>query len=72
MSTLVERQRRGAALIKSYKAIHGSDQYACAIEAIADVLLSVAENYDEALRILRSAEIDFRNESESESFFNEG
>jgi hypothetical protein len=72
MSTVQERQRRGAELIKKYRASSGSDVYACATDAIADILLFVAQSEEEATQLLHSAEIDFRNSAENESFATEG
>jgi hypothetical protein len=72
MSTLRERKRRGEDTCKKYRAISGSDSYACAADAIGDILLSVAQNESEARQILHSAEIDFRNVAEAESFLAEG
>jgi hypothetical protein len=72
MSTLKERKRRGEETIKRYRSITGNDAYACAVDAIADILLSVAQSEGEATQILHSAEIDFRNAAETESFLTEG
>jgi len=72
MSTLSERRRRGEDICKKYRAISGTDLYACATDAIGDILLAVAKSEQEAVRILHSAEIDFRNAAEAESFMAEG
>jgi hypothetical protein len=72
MSTLRERKRRGEDICKKYRAISGTDSYACAADAIGDILLTVAQNESEARQILHSAEIDFRNVAEAESFLAEG
>ena len=72
MSTLSERRRRGEDICKKYRAISGTDAYACATDAIGDILLAVAKSEQEAVRILHSAEIDFRNAAEAESFMAEG
>jgi hypothetical protein len=72
MSTLSERRRRGEDVCKKYRVISGSDSYACAADAIGDILLAVAKNEQEATRLLHSAEIDFRNAAEAESFLAEG
>lgn len=72
MPNVEERKRRGQDLIKKYKATGDSDPYDCATDAISDILLSVAQNEDEATQILQSAEMEFRNAIESESFLNEG
>ena len=72
MSTLKERKRRGEEIGKKYRLLTGNDPYACAVDAIADILLSVAQTEREATQILHSAEIDFRNAAETESFLTEG
>jgi hypothetical protein len=72
MATLRERKRRGEEIIKKYLPSNGSDSYASAVDAIADILLFVAESQMEATQIMHSAEIDFRNSAESESFVTEG
>jgi hypothetical protein len=72
MPTLRERKRRGEDSSKRYKTDCGNDIYACAVDAIADILLSVAQNEREATQILHSAEIEFRNAAESEAFLTEG
>ena len=71
MTTLQERKRRGEDLLKKYK-VGGADWYACAVDAIADILLFVAQTEDEGTQLLHTAEIDFRNAAESESFMSEG
>ncbi len=70
--TFNERKRRGQELLKKYGASSGTDPYACAADAIADILLFVAQTEDEGTKILHSAEMDFRNAAESESFASEG
>jgi len=72
MATIQERKRRGDETLKKYKALSGNDPYARAIDAIADILLSVAQTEDEASQLLQSAEVDFRNTAEGESFMTEG
>ena len=72
MSTLRERKRRGEEIIKKYKAVSGTDPYACAVDALADILLFVAQTESEGTQLLHSAEIDFRNAAESETFLAEG
>lgn len=72
MSTLSERRRRGEDICKKYRAISGTDAYACATDAIGDILLAVAKSEQEAMRLLHAAEIDFRNAAEAESFMAEG
>ncbi len=72
MSTIRERQRRGQEALKRYRGSSGNDLYACATDAIADILLFVAQSEGEATQLLHSAEVDFRNSAESESFATEG
>jgi hypothetical protein len=72
MPTLEERTRRGQDLVKKYRSVSGMDPYACAADAISDILLAVAQNEEEATQILQSAEMEFRNAVEGESFLNEG
>ncbi len=72
MSTLEERKRRGAELIKRYRPVSGTDSYACAADAIADILLFVAQTQEEGLQLLQSAEMDFRSTTEGETFLTEG
>jgi hypothetical protein len=71
MTTLQERKRRGEDILKKYKT-SGADWYACAVDAIADILLFVAQTPEEGTQLLHTAEIDFRNEAESETFMSEG
>jgi hypothetical protein len=72
MATFRERKRRGEEIFKKYRASSGNDPYACAVDVIADILLAVAQNEREAIQILHSAEMDFRNAAETESFLAEG
>jgi hypothetical protein len=72
MSTLKERKRRGEETAKRYRAITGNDPYASAVDAIADILLAVAQSEREAVQIIHAAEIEFRNAAEVESFLSEG
>ena len=72
MVTLKERKRRGEETAKKYKTLTGNDAYAGAVDAIADILLAVAQSEREATQILHSAEIEFRNQAESEKFLSEG
>ncbi len=72
MSTLRERIRRGEEILKLYRGRSGNDRYAMAADAIADILLQVAQTHAEAVQLLQSAEIDFRNTAEGESFLTEG
>ena len=72
MSTLEERRRRGEEILKRYRSRSKSDNYSCAADVIADVLLTVAQNDDEATQVLQSAEMDFRCAFEGERFLTEG
>jgi hypothetical protein len=72
MATIRERKKRGEEIVKKYKPSNLNDPYACAVDAIADILLYVAENQAEGRRIMHSAEIDFRNAAEGEAFLTEG
>ena len=71
MATLRERKQRGEQIVKLYRS-RSSDTYYSAADAIADVLLFVAQTHDEAINILQAAEVDFRNTAEGESFLTEG
>jgi hypothetical protein len=66
-----ERRKRGSELMKKYRA-SGNDKYAAASDAMADILLSVAENTEEASQMLRAVEEDFRCTVEEEGFCAEG
>ncbi|MBV9156969.1 MAG: hypothetical protein JO097_11960 [Acidobacteriaceae bacterium] len=72
MSPLEERRKRGADLIKRYRSVSGADSYACAADAIADILLFVAQTPEEGIQLLQSAEMDFRSTTEGERFLTEG
>ena len=72
MSILEQRKRRGAEIIKKYRSTSGTDPYACAVDAIADILLFVAQSEGELSQLLQSAEMDFRSEVQGESFLTEG
>jgi len=73
MRTLTDRRRQGEEIIsKKYRSISGGDRYAQAVDAIADILLAVAENGGEARKIIQAAEIDYRSASEVEHFLSEG
>jgi hypothetical protein len=72
MVTLKERKRRGEETAKRYRSLTGNDPYANAVDAISDILLAIAQSEREATQILHSAEIEFRNQSESEKFLSEG
>lgn len=70
--TVDERKRRGQEILKKYKSCSGTDPYACAADAIADVLLFVAQSEEEGRQIIHAAEMDFRNAVEGEGFAAEG
>ena len=72
MATLEERKRRGQEIVKRYRSVVGYDAYASAVDAIADILLFVAQTESEATQLLQSAEMEFRNEAEGERFLTEG
>jgi hypothetical protein len=72
MVTLKERKRRGEETAKKYRGYTGNDSYAGAVDAIADLLLAVAQSEREATQLLHSAEIEFRNQFESEKIVSEG
>ncbi len=72
MVTLKERKRRGEETAKKYRSLTGNDSYAGAVDAIADLLLAVAQTEREATQLLHSAEIEFRNQFESEQIVSEG
>ena len=67
-----DRKKRGQEILKKYRSISGTDTYGAASDAIADILLSVAQNEQEATRILHAAEVDFRTTAEGEDFAAEG
>jgi hypothetical protein len=72
MATFRDRKRRGEEIIKKYRALTQNDSYASAADAIADVLLAVAQTEREAAQIVHCAEIEFRNQFESEEIVSEG
>jgi hypothetical protein len=72
MVTIRERRRRGEEIAKKYRALTGNNSYTGAVDAIADILLAVAQNEREAMQILHSAEVEFRNQAESEAIISEG
>lgn len=72
MTALRERKKRGEEIIKKYRTLTNVDPYASAIDAIADILLFVAQSEGESTQILHAAEIDFRNAAEGEAFVSEG
>jgi hypothetical protein len=71
-SSLEQRKQRGRETTKKYRTQSGDDCYACAVDAIADILLATAQNDDEATQLLQAAEVDFRHSAELETFFTEG
>lgn len=72
MSPLEQRKRRGQELLKRYRSVDGEDCYACAVDAIAEILLASAQTEEEATQLLQAAEVEFRNAAECEAFFSEG
>ncbi|MFL6354858.1 MAG: hypothetical protein ACJ74Z_23830 [Bryobacteraceae bacterium] len=52
--------------------MNNNDSYASAVDAIADILLFVAQSEAEGTQLLQSAEMDFRNEAQAERFLTEG
>jgi hypothetical protein len=72
MATSDDRKRRGQEILKKYRAVSGGDPYSAASDAIGDILLSVAENEQEALQVLHAAEVDYRTTAEGEDFASEG
>lgn len=72
MSPLEQRKRRGQDTLKKYRPVDGEDCYACAVDAIAEILLAAAQTDEEATQLLQAAEADFRNAAELETFFSEG
>jgi hypothetical protein len=72
MSTLEERKRRGEEIVRKYRRVNNNDPYTSAVDAIADILLFVAQSEAEATQLLQSAEMDFRNEAQAERFLTEG
>jgi hypothetical protein len=72
MPTLKERKRRGEEIAKKYRVLTGNNSYTGAVDAIADILLAVAQSEREAMQLLHSAEIEFRNQFESEQIISEG
>ena len=71
MSRHEERRKRGDELLKKYRA-SGNNKYAAAADAIADILLCVAEDPGEAEQVITAAEEDFRCMLEDEGFVAEG
>jgi hypothetical protein len=71
-SPLEQRKQRGLEATKKYRTVSGDDCYACAVDAIADILLATARTEEEATQLLQAAELEFRNSAEVETFFTEG
>ncbi len=67
-----DRKRRGQEILKKYRPMCGNDSYAAASDAIADILMAVAESEEEARQINHAAEIDFRSTIEGEELISEG
>ncbi len=72
MATTDGRKKRGQELLKKYRSTSGDDAYSAASDAIADILLSVAQSEQEATQILHAAEVDFRSTAEGEDVAAEG
>ena len=72
MATIRERKKRGEEIVKKYKPSSINDPYTCAVDAIADILLYVAESQTDGRKILHSAEVDFVSAAEGEAFLTEG
>ncbi|MDQ2775080.1 MAG: hypothetical protein M3Y57_09215 [Acidobacteriota bacterium] len=72
MATSDDRKKRGQEILKKYRSVSGSDAYSAASDAIADILLSVAQNEQEATRILHAAEVDYRSTAEGDDVAAEG
>ena len=72
MATIRERKKRGEEIVKKYKPSSINDPYTCAVDAIADILLYVAESQADGRKILHSAEVDFISSAEGEAFLTEG
>lgn len=66
------RKRRGEDILKKYRSVSGTDSYACATDAIVDILLAVCQTPQEAGQLLQSAEVDYRTAEDVESFLSEG
>lgn len=72
MKPIETRKRRGEETMKKYRSISGTDCYACATDAIVDILLAVCETPQDAAQLLRSAEIDYTNAGELDRVVSEG
>ena len=70
--TLKARKKRGEELIAKCQMRGVDDRYSAAVDAIADILLAVAQTDTEATQILHGAEVEFRSVAEAESFVSEG
>jgi hypothetical protein len=72
MAILEDRRKRGIEILKKHGRSSATDKYAAAADAIADILLSVAETLEEAEQIVQAAEMDFRCSVETEGCAEEG
>lgn len=72
MSLQEARKKQGREIVKKYSNGGKSDSYAAASDAIADILLAIAETEEEASQLLQSAEMDFRCALETASLADEG
>jgi hypothetical protein len=72
MAILEDRRKRGADILKKFGRSSDGNKFDAASDAIADILLSVADTQDDAEQILRAAEMDFRCLSETERCAEEG
>ena len=72
MSFLEERRKRGATYLKKTGKLAEGNPFDAATDVIADILLSVAETQEDAEKILRGAEMDFRCSIEAEGCAEEG
>jgi hypothetical protein len=70
--TLRERKKSGEGIVAKYQALLRNDKYAAAVDAIADILLAIAQTEGEGTQILHAAEVEFRNSAEMENFVSEG
>jgi hypothetical protein len=72
MMTLKARKKSGEGLIAKYLTRAANDKYDAAVDAIADILLAIAQDDADAIKILHAAEVEFRNAAEMETFVSEG
>jgi hypothetical protein len=70
--TLKARKKSGEEIIAKYQTRTGNDKYAAAVDAIADILIAIAQTDGEGTQILHAAEVEFRNAAEFEAFVSEG